>query len=155
MFETIAIVVVRLRQQQTIQTLATLECLLPLLAVSNDASPLGWSQNWSHLLADAANHSGISTFRGLPSLPWAQGVAGSNPAAPTIFLLVNCNELAPGRVLGPPLLPHVGHAFEGSAPIRATRAHQLGLPQEMPATIATSSRRAAGVRAEAREGAES
>jgi hypothetical protein len=56
---------------------------LPSLAVSNDASPTGWSQNWSHLLANAANHSRITTSKALPSLPWAQGVAGSNPVAPT------------------------------------------------------------------------
>ena len=83
MFETISIVVVRLRQQRPIQTLATLERFLPLLAFGNDASPLGWSQIWSHSFSNAANHSGNSTFRALLGLPWAQGVAGSNPVAPT------------------------------------------------------------------------
>ena len=63
----------------------TITRLLPSLAVSNDASPHGWSQNWSHLLATAANHSRISTSKALQSLPWAQGVAGSNPVAPTTF----------------------------------------------------------------------
>jgi len=58
----------------------------PLLALSNDAKPLDWAQNWAHEFSDAANHSGISTFPGLPSLPWAQGVAGSTPVAPTTFL---------------------------------------------------------------------
>ena len=85
MFETISIVVVRLRQQRTIQTLATIECLLPFLAVRNDASPHGWSQIWSHLLANAANHSRISSSKAPRGLPWAQGVAGSNPVAPTTF----------------------------------------------------------------------
>ena len=67
MFETISIVVVRVRQQRTVQTPATLERVLPSFAVSNDASPLGWSQNWSQPLATAANHSGISTFRASPA----------------------------------------------------------------------------------------
>ena len=44
MFEMISIVVVTLRQQRTIQTLASIERFLPSLAVSNDASPRGWSQ---------------------------------------------------------------------------------------------------------------
>ena len=52
---------------------AKCDAALPLVAQRHDASPLGWSQIWSHLLANAANHSGISTFRALPSLPWAQG----------------------------------------------------------------------------------
>jgi hypothetical protein len=58
---------------------------LPSLAVSTDASPLGWSQIWSHLRAGAANHSRIRPSKALQSLPWAQGVAGSNPVAPTTF----------------------------------------------------------------------
>ena len=83
MFQTISIVVVTLRQQQTIEMRASIERLLPSLAVSNDASPHGWSQNWSHLPATAANHSRITTSNALRGLPWAQGVAGSNPVAPT------------------------------------------------------------------------
>jgi hypothetical protein len=84
MFETFSIIVVTLRQHRTFKTMPTREPL-PLFAVSSDASPLGWAQNWAHEFSDAANHSGISTFRGRPSLPWAQGVAGSNPVAPTTF----------------------------------------------------------------------
>jgi hypothetical protein len=42
MFEMISIVVVTLRQQQTIETRASIERLLPSLAVSSDASPHGW-----------------------------------------------------------------------------------------------------------------
>ena len=91
MFEMISIVVVTLRQQQTIETRASIERLLPSLAVSNDASPLGWSQNWSHLLATAANHSRITTSNALRGLPWAQGVAGSNPVAPTKILRTSVN----------------------------------------------------------------
>jgi hypothetical protein len=53
--------------------------------VSHDALPHRWAQNWAHPFSDAANHSRISTFRGRPSLPWAQGVVGSNPVAPTNF----------------------------------------------------------------------
>ena len=63
----------------------TIKRFLPSLAVSNDVSPLGWSQNWSQRFSNAANHSEISTSEALPSLPWAQGVAGSNPVAPTTF----------------------------------------------------------------------
>ena len=95
MLEMISIVVVTLRQQRRIQTLASTERVLPSLAVSNDVSPLWWSQNWSHPFADAANHSRISTFEALRGLSWAQGVAGlatvalakvgSNPVAPTTF----------------------------------------------------------------------
>ena len=85
MFGMISIVVVTLRQQRIIQTPASIERFLPSLASSNDASPLEWSQNWSHLPTSAANHSGNSTFRALLGLPWAQGVAGSNPVAPTTF----------------------------------------------------------------------
>ena len=55
----------------------------PAVTTRHDTSPLGWSQDWSHPLASAANHSEISASEGLPSLPWAQGGAGSNPVAPT------------------------------------------------------------------------
>jgi hypothetical protein len=58
---------------------------LPLVAQCHSASPRGWAQIWAHEFSDAANHSRIGTFIGHPSLPWAQGVAGSNPAAPTTF----------------------------------------------------------------------
>ena len=75
MFEMISIVVVTLRQQRRIQTLAWIERFLPSLAVRYDVSPVGWSQNWSHLLATAANHSRITTSNALRGLPWAQGVA--------------------------------------------------------------------------------
>ena len=109
MFETISIVGVRLRQQRTTQTPTTLECLLPLLAVSNDASPLGWSQIWSHLLPNPANHSRISTSEAVPSLPWAQGVGSSNLPAPTTFRLPLCIPFAgssrePGRLRARPPL---------------------------------------------------
>ena len=57
----------------------------PSLAVKNSASPKGWSQKWAHELSIAANYSVISTSKALRGLPWAQGAAGSNPAAPTTF----------------------------------------------------------------------
>ena len=62
------------------------DAMLPFVAQRHDPSPLGWAQIWAHEFSDAANRSRISTFRGGPSLPWAQGVAGSNPVAPTTFL---------------------------------------------------------------------
>ena len=85
MFEIISIVVVTLRRQRRIQTLIPIGRSLPSLAVSNDASPHGWSQNWSQRFSNAASHSRISTLNALLGLPWAQGVAGSNPVAPTTF----------------------------------------------------------------------
>jgi len=54
----------------------------PSLAVKNGPSPKGWSQKWAHELSTTANYSEISTSNARPSLPWAQGAAGSNPAAP-------------------------------------------------------------------------
>src|SRR5262249_54477134 len=57
----------------------------PSLAVKNIASPKGWSQKWAHEPSTTANHSEISTSKALRGLPWAQGVAGSNPVAPTTF----------------------------------------------------------------------
>jgi hypothetical protein len=45
---------------------------LPSLAVSNDASPIGWAQIRAHEFSDAVNRSKNSSFRGRPSLPWAQ-----------------------------------------------------------------------------------
>lgn len=82
MLQTISIVVVTLRQPRAVQTSPTFEGSLPLLAVSNEPSPRGWAQNWAHEFLGAANCSSNSTSRGRSSLPWAQGVAGSNPVAP-------------------------------------------------------------------------
>ena len=65
-----------------------IEASLPLVAPRNAPAPRGWAQNWAHRFPDAANRSGISTFRALRGLPWAQGVAGSNPVAPTKILNV-------------------------------------------------------------------
>jgi hypothetical protein len=64
----------------------TREHFLPSFALSNAASPQGWSQNWSHGFSSAANSSGTSTSECYPGMPWAQGVAGSNPVAPTTSL---------------------------------------------------------------------
>ena len=72
----------------------------PSLAVKNSASPKGWSQKWAHELSIAANYSVISTSKALRGLPWAQGVVGSNPAAPTTFRI--CRS-------------HIGHTSIGWA----------------------------------------
>jgi hypothetical protein len=58
---------------------------LPSLAVRNDASPPDWAQIWAHEFSNAANRSKNSTSQGRPSLPWAHGVAGSNPVARPLF----------------------------------------------------------------------
>jgi hypothetical protein len=58
----------------------TIATTIKALAVSHDALPPGWSQNWSHLLATVANHSRISTSKALRGSPWAQGVASSRRA---------------------------------------------------------------------------
>jgi hypothetical protein len=50
---------------------------LPLVAQRHNTSPRGWAQIWAHEFSDAATCSGMSTFRALPSLFWAQGVTGS------------------------------------------------------------------------------
>jgi hypothetical protein len=55
----------------------------PLVVPSSDASPRGWAQNLGSQILGAANHSRNDTSNATPSLPWAQGVAGSNPVAPT------------------------------------------------------------------------
>ena len=57
----------------------------PAVAAKSSWSPCEWAQNWAHEFLDAANGSTKSTSEGVPSLPWAQGVAGSNPVAPTSF----------------------------------------------------------------------
>jgi hypothetical protein len=59
--------------------IGTSRASMPTIAAAFHASPLGWSQIWSQRFSDAANHSRISTSKALPSLPWAQGAAGSNP----------------------------------------------------------------------------
>ena len=48
-------------------------------------SPGTWPQKRPQQFSDAVNCSENSTSKATPSLPWAQGVAGSNPVAPTIF----------------------------------------------------------------------
>src|SRR5262249_12949856 len=102
MFETFSIVVVTLRQLRRIKTATTREALLPPLTTSNGASPKWWAQKWAHAISDAANCSEISTFRGRPSLPWAQGAAGSNPAARTTLRRI-CRS-------------HIGHTRIGAEP---------------------------------------
>ena len=54
----------------------------------HDASPHNRPQKRPHEISDAANCSENSTSKATPSLPWAQGVAGSNPVAPTKILNV-------------------------------------------------------------------
>jgi hypothetical protein len=78
-----------------VMMMMTIATSIKALAVSHDASPLGWSQNWSHPFASVVNHSETSTSEALLGLLWAQGVAGppagasakagSNPVAPTTF----------------------------------------------------------------------
>jgi len=90
--------------------------LSPFVAPYRSASPQGGSQVWAHQLSDAANCSEISTLTGRPSLPWAQGDAGSNPAAPTnkIRVLIAPDAATPRTVGTPWEQPDRGAA--GSTP---------------------------------------
>ena len=62
-------------------------------------SPRGRPQKRPHKIQNTANCSKNSTWKPTPSLPWAQGVAGSNPVAPTTSLhnVQSSRELAESR----------------------------------------------------------
>jgi len=55
----------------------------PSMTVRHAMSRQGWSQKWLHDFENRVFHTHFSTFVSLGGLPWAQGVAGSNPVAPT------------------------------------------------------------------------
>ena len=93
--------------------------------VRDAASPRGWAKIWAHEFSGAANHSGINTFRGSPSLPWAQRVAGSNPVAPTTFPICRShNRSQAGDEAGGCAIAHASRmsSFEGMAgmPLKLT-----------------------------------
>jgi len=54
----------------------------PSMTVRHAMSRQGWSQKWLHDFENRVFHTHFSTFVSLGGLPWAQGAAGSNPAAP-------------------------------------------------------------------------
>ena len=45
----------------------------PMPAGRHNASPIQWAPKWAHEFSDTANRLEIGTFRGRPSLAWAQG----------------------------------------------------------------------------------
>jgi len=59
----------RVRRSITIEFYAS----LPWLAVSNDSSPIGWSQKWAHRLLTTANCLEISTSDPIPSIALGAG----------------------------------------------------------------------------------
>ena len=98
----------------------------PTGTARHDASPLEWAQIWAHEFSDAANHSGNSTFRGRPSLPWAQGVAGSNPVAPTTSI-ENLHKVQNERELADhPAILAIGLTSPRIASFRIKAGHKSG-----------------------------
>src|SRR5262249_19981201 len=97
----------------------------PSLAVKNIASPKGWSQKWAHELSTTANHSEISTSKALRGLPWAQGAAGSNPAAPTTFRVRGNTGVTPLSISILSLLPRVTPDFVVHPEKRSAMCSQL------------------------------
>jgi hypothetical protein len=95
----------------------------PSLAVRNSSSPKGWSQKWAHELSTTANHSEISTSKALRGLPWAQGAAGSNPAAPTnkisLISTATPNQIA---LVGQPWVQAAGQGCLIDANLRCVHA---------------------------------
>jgi hypothetical protein len=71
--------------QSRIDRSATIESYASLRSVtmSNDTLPQKRPQKWPQQFSNAAICSVICTFQAPTSVPWAQGVAGSNPVAPT------------------------------------------------------------------------
>ena len=99
------------------------DAMLPFVAQRHDPSPLGWAQIWPHDFSDAANGSRISTFRGGPSLPWAQGslVRSQSPRPLSSEILTSIRRPPISEALGsgagviePLILPH---AYSQLAPL--------------------------------------
>ena len=57
----------------------------PSMTASCAASRQGWSQKWLHDSENRVFCTCSSACASLGGMPWAQGVAGSNPVAPTTF----------------------------------------------------------------------
>ena len=58
----------------------------PSMTASRATSHEGWSQKWLHVSENRVFHAHSSAYESLGGMPWAQGVAGSNPVAPTTSL---------------------------------------------------------------------
>jgi hypothetical protein len=57
----------------------------PRSAAHRAPSREGWSQKWLHGFENCAICAHSSAYAALEGMAWAQGAAGSNPAAPTTF----------------------------------------------------------------------
>src|SRR5947199_403812 len=57
----------------------------PSMTANRATSHEGWSQKWLHVSENRVFYARSSAYGVLDGLPWAQGVAGSNPVAPTTF----------------------------------------------------------------------
>ena len=66
----------------------------PPMTASRVTSRQGWSQKWLHVSENPLFRADSSAHESLPGLPWAQGVAGSNPVAPTTFPICSRFDLA-------------------------------------------------------------
>src|SRR5436190_19415061 len=56
------------------------------MTASRATSRQGWSQIWLHVSENRVFCACSRAYESLGGMPWAQGVAGSNPVAPTISL---------------------------------------------------------------------
>ena len=55
----------------------------PSMTANRAASHEGWSQKWLHVSENRVFCARSSVYGVLEGMPWAQGVGGSNPLAPT------------------------------------------------------------------------
>ena len=110
----------------------------PTGTARHDPSPLDWAHIWAHEFSNAANRSGNSTFRGVPSLPWAQGSL-ARIQSPDLFLPmsrkdregVRCSSRVPHTAPccaspeRPPRSTPPTVGLEGASRSRATRKPDL------------------------------
>jgi len=73
---------------------------LPTTATECAGSPRNGPHGRPHEIAAPASHFARMTSSPFRGLPWAQGVAGSNPVAPTTSRLRLCNGCATGSGKG-------------------------------------------------------
>ena len=96
--------------------------ILRRVASVGQTSPRDRPQKRPHQIFETANCSGISTSWPLPSMPWAQGVAGSNPVAPTTSF-TNPHKSFVGRDFSP---ADRIRSFRQESPAVAAFDHRVG-----------------------------